>query len=413
MKSDIDRLMQERDLDGLWITGSSGGNPALDYFTGSAHLSEVNIIKKRGDPPVLYHNALERDEAATTGLNTSLVTKSQVIESLQDAGGDDFDAIAYRLHQALESQGVSGRIAIHGHWEVGRMLQVVRKLEALMPGSQFVTDSGPQGALRQARLTKDNEEISRIRQIGQITLVVMDGIAQYLQSRPVVDEVLQDDDGQPLRVGVVKKMIHLMLAERGAEAPTGPIFAPGREGAIGHSVGRTDQVIKLGVPIVFDLYPRHRDGGYYFDFTRTWCLGYAPPEVRELYEDVLQIYQQNFGSMRAGASPQDIQIETCRLFEEQGHPTVMSEPDSQSGYFHALAHGLGLAIHEAPVFRHYDNPSNIPLEPGMVITYEPGLYYPERNMGVRLEDPVLILPEGPPQLLLEYPYDLVLPMSSD
>jgi Xaa-Pro aminopeptidase len=226
----------------------------------------------------------------------------------------------------------------------------------------------------------------------------------------VVDEVLQDEQGQPLRVGKIKDMIHLMLAERGAEAPTGPIFAPGREGAIGHSVGRTDQVIKLGIPIVFDLYPRHRDGGYYFDFTRTWCLGYAPPEVSELYDDVLQVYRQNFASMQAGAIPLDIQVASCRLFEQQGHPTIMSDPDTQSGYFHALAHGLGLALHEAPIFRHYDNPANIPLEPGMVITYEPGLYYPEQNMGVRLEDPFLIQPEGPPQLLLEYPLDLVLPM---
>ena len=89
----------------------------------------------------------------------------------------------------------------------------------------------------------------------------------------------------------------------------------------------------------------------------------------------------------------------------------MSDPDTQSGYFHGLAHGLGLAIHEAPVFRHYDNPSNLPLRAGMVITHEPGLYYPDRSTGVRLEDPLLIQAEGPPERLVDYPHDLVLPMN--
>jgi Xaa-Pro aminopeptidase len=412
MKADIDRLMRQRQLDGLWISGSVGDNPALDYFVGSAHLSHINILKKVGEPPVLYHRLMERDEASATGLETVLVSQSEVVESLEQAGGDDFTAIALRLQHAFKQQEISGRIAAYGQKEVGQTLAIVRKLEELMPASQFVNDSGADGTLRQARLTKDDDELEQMRRIGQITIEVVDLIARYLQSRPVEEGVLLDDEGQPVTVGQIKRKIHLLLAERGAESPSGPIFAPGRQGAIGHSTGLADQVLRLGVPIVFDIYPRMMAGGYFFDFTRTWCLGYAPEEVIELHQQVSQVYHDIFPKLTPGTMPMEVQIEVCQKFEAMGHPTLLSSPDTQSGYFHGLAHGLGLAIHEAPVFRNHDGPSNLPLAPRMVITHEPGLYYPERGMGVRIEDALVIQEEGPPQVLVDYPHDLVLPMEA-
>ena len=60
---------------------------------------------------------------------------------------------------------------------------------------------------------------------------------------------------------------------------------------------------------------------------------------------------------------------------------------------HGLGHGVGLAVHEAP--RLGGPPSNTQtLEPGMVITVEPGLYYPSRGLGVRIEDLVLVRADG-------------------
>ncbi len=50
------------------------------------------------------------------------------------------------------------------------------------------------------------------------------------------------------------------------------------------------------------------------------------------------------------------------------------------------------------------------LLPGSVVTIEPGLYYPEKGMGCRLEDSVWVRPDGVMEILAEYPYDLVLPM---
>jgi Xaa-Pro aminopeptidase len=78
---------------------------------------------------------------------------------------------------------------------------------------------------------------------------------------------------------------------------------------------------------------------------------------------------------------------------------------------HSLGHGLGLHVHERPWFRSIASPSD-QLDPGSVVTIEPGLYYPERGMGVRLEDTVWVRPDGNMEILAEYPLDLVLPLKS-
>jgi Xaa-Pro aminopeptidase len=97
------------------------------------------------------------------------------------------------------------------------------------------------------------------------------------------------------------------------------------------------------------------------------------------------------------------------LFEAKGHPTIKSNPQTQDGYVHGLGHGLGLHIHEYPRFSLIASESDR-LVPGVVITVEPGLYYPDRNMGVRLEDTIWVRPDGHMEILAEYPLDLVLPI---
>jgi Xaa-Pro aminopeptidase len=160
---------------------------------------------------------------------------------------------------------------------------------------------------------------------------------------------------------------------------------------------------------VFDIFPCQTGGGYFHDFTRTWCLGYAPDEVQEVYEDVLDVYETVYAAMVPNTPCRDYQVMACELFEGKGHPTVLNNPQTKEGYVHSLAHGVGLAVHEGPSFSHLE--SNIDqLLPGSVITHEPGLYYPEREIGVRIEDTVWVRPDGKLEVLAEYPKDLVLKM---
>ena len=68
MKSDIDALMQARNMDALLILGSAEHNPPMYYLTGGGHISSALLLKKRGEAPTLFYNDMERDEAARTGL---------------------------------------------------------------------------------------------------------------------------------------------------------------------------------------------------------------------------------------------------------------------------------------------------------------------------------------------------------
>jgi Xaa-Pro aminopeptidase len=225
----------------------------------------------------------------------------------------------------------------------------------------------------------------------------------------VKNEVLVKADGQALTIGDVKSCINLWLAERGAENPEGTIFAIGRDAGVPHSAGTPSDPLRLGQTIVFDIFPCEAGGGYYYDFTRTWCLGYAPDEALALYEDVYTVYREILDSLEPGVHCPEYQRRACELFEERGHPTTEKTPLTQEGYVHSLGHGLGLNVHERPWFGRNANAEDR-LDPGTVVTIEPGLYYPERGLGVRLEDTVWMRPDGKPEILADFPLDLVLPM---
>jgi Xaa-Pro aminopeptidase len=122
---------------------------------------------------------------------------------------------------------------------------------------------------------------------------------------------------------------------------------------------------------------------------------------------VLEVYENIYAALKADTACRDYQIQTCEMFEAMGHPTVLSDANTKAGYVHSLAHGIGLEVHEAPWF-HFSETNQDQLLAGSVITIEPGLYYPEQNMGVRIEDSVWIRPDGTPETLVDFPKDLVL-----
>jgi Xaa-Pro aminopeptidase len=223
--------------------------------------------------------------------------------------------------------------------------------------------------------------------------------------------VLVKSDGLPLTIGEVKDKINLWLAERGAENPEGTIFALGHDAGVPHSTGDRDEALRLGETIIFDIFPCEAGGGYFYDFTRTWCLGYAPDEVAAVHQDVSDVYQQVMAELELGSQFKRYQKLTCDLFESRGHPTILKTPGTQEGYVHGLGHGVGLQVHERPFSRVTGDDGNR-LDADTVFTIEPGLYYPERGMGVRLEDTVWMRPDGVAEVLSEYSHDLVLPVKS-
>jgi Xaa-Pro aminopeptidase len=409
MKTDINRLMQQRGVDGILVTGSAQDNPYMAYFTGVSHITEADLIQPAGRPPVLFAHSMEREEAARTGLETRNLEAYSLTALLAEAGGDPGRAIALRYQKMLTDLSLtSGRLALFGMMDAGISYTVFTQLQKLMPDLELVGETG-NSLLMEAMATKDADELDQIRRMGQATVEVVGAVADFLTSHPVKDEVLVKKDGSPLTVRDVKRRIDLWLAERGAENPEGAIFAPGRDGGIPHSAGSPEAPLRLGQTIVFDIFPRQAGGGYFYDFTRTWCLGYAPDEALALYEDVRAVFDHLLDTLRIGALCKDYQNLACDLFEAKGYPTIREDPAIQDGYVHGLGHGIGLFVHERPSFSLFSSLEDT-LQAGMVFTLEPGLYYPERGLGVRLEDSLVVHQDGSFEILAPFPYDLVLPM---
>jgi len=411
MKSDLDALMQARNLDALLVLGSAEHNPPMYYFTGGGHVSGAALIKKRGEAPILFYNDMERDEAAKTGVQTKSFSAYPFDELLKEANGDMTLTGALRFKRMFADLGLTkGRIGVYGHVELGSAFAVLNQFQRLVPDLELVGESGMDSVFIRAMETKEESEVERIRKMGQITTEVVRLTAEYLTSREVRDdEVLLNENGEPLKLGEVKAKIRLWVAERGAELPEGFIFSIGRDAGVPHSIGNPEDLMRLGQTIVYDIYPAEAGGGYFYDFTRTWSLGYATPEAQELYGQVKEIFEKLLDNFDLNVPFKDYQRMTCEYFESKGHQSQLNTPAPIEGYVHSLGHGVGLNIHERP-FSGLQASDDQRLAPNVVVTSEPGLYYPEKGMGFRIEDTFWMRPDGRMEMLADYPYDFVLPM---
>jgi len=413
MKKDLDRLMEEQNIDALWIAGGLQNNPDMVYFTGIQHVKKADLFKLRGRDPILYNFVdMEREEAARSGLEThSYFSNKPLKEYLQKYKGDLSASIAARMKEAIEEIGLtSGRVAISGMIDLGYGYTLIEQLKIILPEIEFksfLKDS----VIAQARMTKSLQEVKHIRKMGKITTEVVDRVRSFLQEQNITNDQLVFQDGTPLTVKDVKNRIRLWLAELGADNPEETIFSIGREGGIPHSSGSPDDVIELGKPIVFDIFPCQTGGGYFYDFTRTWCLGYASDEVTLLHQQVLDVHHNIINDLRIGQPFKASQEKTCQLFAEMGHVTVADKSNTTEGYVHSIGHGLGLNVHEKPFSGTTAAPDDI-LIPGVVFTVEPGLYYPNKSVGVRIEDTIYLNENGKFEILADYPYDLIIPLNN-
>ncbi|MDD4101877.1 MAG: Xaa-Pro peptidase family protein [Kiritimatiellae bacterium] len=150
----------------------------------------------------------------------------------------------------------------------------------------------------------------------------------------------------------------------------------------GNSRLRPGQALLIDMGVLRDYYCS--------DLTRTVCVGAAPSsDLANIYRVVLDANQKAIRAIRPGRRCCDIDAVARRAIERAGY----------GEYFgHSLGHGLGLEVHEAPSF---STACRTVLEPGMVLTVEPGIYLPGR-FGVRIEDVVLIT-EGGCEVLSQSP----------
>jgi Xaa-Pro aminopeptidase len=397
--------MEKRDLDAFVVAGKAYGNPAMYYMTNGANLTRGWIIQKRGEEPILLCSPIERDEAAASGLTVVALSKYDFLSILREKE-DQLTATVELYRRILADLGVSGRVGFYGEADQGRAWMLLNTLNAQL---ENVTVHGDfeTTLVDEARATKDSTEAARIEEMGRRTSSIVGRTIDFLRSHQVGEEVLLQGDGTPLTIGRVHEEISRFVSEERLEDPEGFIFSIGRDAGVPHSKGRADDAVTLGQTIVFDIFPCEPGSGYFFDMTRTFCLGYAPPEVEDAYRDVKQCVEMLVDAYEVGQEARRYQQLTCEYFEERGHPTIATDSKTEEGYVHSVGHGLGLAIHEEPRFS--DDPTNTDvLRPGHVFTVEPGLYYPERGYGIRIEDVIWIDDEGGVHNLTDFRKELVI-----
>ncbi|MCC6190218.1 MAG: aminopeptidase P family protein [Anaerolineales bacterium] len=409
MRSDLDQLMQERGYAALLVLGGTACNPPMYYLANGASVTENTVlVKPRGQAPLLFVSAMERDEAACSGLEVR-ARLHRLAELRTEAGGSEMRARARWLVELLAEAGVrTGAVAAFGQIDLGSGYALLTAIGELNPRLKIVGGLDD-NLLDLVRTTKDAHEAGRIRAVGRRTMRVVAGTEEFLTSHRARNGHLVHKDGSRLTIGDVKRRIReLLLAENLVDPESGAIFAIGRDAGVPHSRGRDRDPVALGQTILYDIFPAEPGGGYFFDFTRTWCLGFAPPEVEQAHADVLDTFKRVRRALKPGELCRGYQDLTCDLLEARGHPTLRTDPTTTNGYVHSVAHGLGLAVHEAPRF--HSSPSNgARLDPGVVITIEPGLYYPERGFGVRIEDSLWLNPATLKfETLANYHKDLVL-----
>jgi Xaa-Pro aminopeptidase len=411
MKHDLDDLMQVENVDAILVMGAGFHNPYMVYLTGGAHLTQALVIKKRGESAVLFHESMERGEAQKTGLLTVNLSGYRINDLVKETGGDHLKAMSMRLEKILREQNLTkGRVALYGNQDAGIAASLVAELRQRLPGLEFFGSSRG-GVLMRAMACKDEQELARIQKVGESTARVVGNTADFLSSCRTRNEILENKDGSAVTIGQVKRKINLWLMEEGLENPEGTIFAIGRDSALPHSSGNDSDVLRLGKTIVFDIFPCEAGGGYFHDFSRTWSLGYATDEARELHEQVFDALQRVTHALTVDTPFSAYQKMVCEWFEELGHPTVQTDPAAEEGYVHGLGHGVGLRVHELPFYTPSQGDENM-LRPGCVIAIEPGLYYPEREMGVRIENTYWADSCGKFHSFVDYPTDLVLPVKN-
>jgi Xaa-Pro dipeptidase len=247
-------------------------------------------------------------------------------------------------------------------------------IQKALPACEFVD---AHAEISTIRLHKTPDEIARLKEA-------------IVRSEAALEATIQQ-----VRIGQTEKDIEaILLAELFRAGCDGlsfsPIVAAGDNAANSHAVPRADYKIKSGDVLLIDFGGRYQH--FSADITRTFFVGHVSDTDRAFYETVQAANERGRAVSRAGVTAGSVDAETNKVLLH-----------SQFAKFknHKTGHGLGLDIHEAPQVMEGNTAK---LEPGMVITIEPGLYRPG-ECGVRIEDNIVITDKGH-NCLTSFPRDL-------
>ncbi|HLO04144.1 MAG TPA: Xaa-Pro peptidase family protein [Symbiobacteriaceae bacterium] len=221
------------------------------------------------------------------------------------------------------------------------------------------------GLVEEIRMIKDEAELDLMRKAAQIA---DEAFAAIL---PLIKAGAREWD--------LAVELEYQMKKRGAEGLAFEIIAAsGVRSSMPH--GRASaKIIEQGDLVTFDFGAIYQ--GYCSDMTRTLMVGEPTAEQRRIYEIVLEAEKRGLAACKAGITGHDLDAVCRDYILEHGYGPEFG---------HSTGHGVGRYIHEGPRLR---KGSNQVLQPGMIVTIEPGIYLPGWG-GVRIEDMVLVTETG-------------------
>lgn len=261
-------------------------------------------------------------------------------------------------------------------------------------GIEVVTDYDD--CVGSIRAVKSDEEIEQIAATQRATVEAMT-VATGLLERATVEAGVLQLDGDVLTSERVRHTIEMTLLEKNCEVSE-CIVAAGAAGARGHTAGSGP--IEAGEPIIVDIAPYNTESQYYGDMTRTFVKGEPEVKIQEWYDVTRKAYEVALAMIEPGVTGEEVNEAVCDVFEREGYPTLRTDEATEDGFVHSTGHGVGLDVHEQPKLSW----GGEELQPGHVVTVEPGLYEQEVG-GVRLEDLVVVTETGHTNLT-DYPREL-------
>jgi Xaa-Pro aminopeptidase len=407
VRQDLDRLMRERKLAGMVVFAYDRYSPALYYVTGQK--MHYGIYFRGADGRThLIHDPMERDQAIAAGGDHSSFAQHGLTQ-LMESEGQPARAFGRLIADTCASLGIAGPIALFGDFAAGFAHVLIERVREKDP--RLTIDVTHPDILSLARATKDADEIRLIRHAARGAVAAMDRLRSTLSTLKRDGDHFRMNGSGTVTLGMLRRILHEEFVAHGLAEDGESIVSQGRDAGVPHNRGNDAEPLRAGAPVIVDIFPGEAGGGYHSDLTRTFCVGGPSPDLRQLYDDVHDAFRLAMSRLELGAPCRQYQDFVCDLFEQRGHATQRKNQGTEEGYVHGLGHGVGLAVHEAP--RLAGPPSNVQvLEPGMVITVEPGLYYPSRGMGVRIEDLVLVHADGTFENLTPTPYEMEIPIGS-
>ncbi|MFX1509490.1 MAG: M24 family metallopeptidase [Promethearchaeota archaeon] len=381
MLEDIDQLMTTYGVDALYLQGKSLLNPDLYYMSRFLAVDPIYFVKLPNQAGILAASDMVCERAKEYSLVQQFYSLSPTMnKALSDRVTRDeyvLRVITDLVKNLLPSGGVIGisneTSALHIYF-LQKLGVEVKPVENLF---------------LEARETKDIEELKAIEQASQSTEATFRQVIEIIQNSDIGSKNVLMYEKEPLTVGRVKRQIEHGLVDNDSENSEESIVAAGIKGADFHYLGMRGDVLHAHEPIIVDIFPRHIEERYHADITRTIVRGNVSTEVRKLFESVEGALDAVADTLSTANTTTELVEAMANSFERDGHQSVNRTPNITEGMLHALGHGIGLNVHEAPWLSLQPNP----LKSSAVIAIEPALYY-KKIGGIRIEDDMTVTSKG-------------------